>query len=339
MRVADYLEQARAAAARIKGPVTVMEVCGGHTNLILRYGLRSILPKNIRLISGPGCPVCVTPQRDIDCAVRLAQKGIPIATYGDMLRVPGTRGSLDDARAAGATVLEVYTATEVLDYRQKYPDMIFFGVGFETTAPMSAFLLEHRVPVFSAHRRIAPAIEHLAGSVDGFLNPGHVSSIIGTEQYTHIRAPQAIAGFTPPLLLRALAALLEMIADNRTGVVNTYPEAVKQEGNPAALKSLEKHFSLCDSYWRGLGLLPESGLQVRRPALDARKIHEHLLQGLPKLKVTGCRCEDVLKGARSPKDCRLFAKQCTPASPVGACMVSREGSCGIHYHYERDISG
>jgi hydrogenase expression/formation protein HypD len=320
--------------ARKLGHVTVMEVCGGHTNLIMKYGIRRLLPSNLRLISGPGCPVCVSSQSDIDCMIELANNGVPIATYGDMLRVPGSSGSLEQARASGAVVHEVYAATEVLGLREKHPDIVFFGVGFETTAPMTAFLLQNGVTVYSVHKLIPPALAVLAHSgISGFINPGHVSTVIGVAPYRGIRMPQVIAGFTPERLLRALSMLLELLLEGRKAVINGYPEAVREDGNRKAQRMLRKHFRVGDSEWRGLGILPQSGLEVTNVRLNAKKVYRDLLGHLPEPKDSECRCGDVLKGLIEPVECPLYRKSCSPESPQGACMVSEEGSCAIYYRH------
>jgi hydrogenase expression/formation protein HypD len=316
--------------------ITIMEICGGHTNVIMKYGIRSMLPKNLRLISGPGCPVCVSSQLDIDRMVALADAGIPIATYGDMLKVPGTDRSLDSARAKSGKVFEVYAATEVLALKEKFDDLVFFGVGFETTAPMSAFLLSKGVCVYSVHKTVPPALDALAKgdvAIDGFINPGHVSTIIGADGYGPLTIPQVIAGFTPERILRAIYLLMEMISRGNTGVLNGYPEAVSKEGNRKALGLLNEHFRVGDSEWRGLGIIPDSGLEIRDNSLNAKIVHDALLSRVPRPQKTACRCGDVLRGMVDPHECPLFGKTCSPCSPVGACMVSAEGSCAISYRY------
>lgn len=331
----ELLQGIRKTAALLNMKITLMEVCGGHTNTIMRYGMRDILPPNISLISGPGCPVCVTDQDDIDAIVELALKGIPVATYGDMLRVPGSKMSLEKAREQGANVNIVYSASEVVELKKTYSDIIFFGIGFETTAPMSAFLLERKIPVYSTHKLIVPAMEALLEgevNIDGFILPGHVSSIIGLKQYEKLNVSQAVCGFEPEHLLRGIYALLKLIAHNKKMVANTYPEGVSFKGNEKAQKLIEKHFKIADSSWRGLGLIPSSGLEVVNPSLDAKKIYSSILEKKIKNKENiKCRCGDVLKGIIGPENCPLFSVVCTPENPQGACMVSSEGSCQIHY--------
>lgn len=324
-------------AGEIKRKVRLMEVCGGHTNLVLKCGLRGVLPENIVLFSGPGCPVCVSSQHDLDCVIELAENGIPIATYGDMMRVPGTRKSLEEAKQRGAEVFEVYSADEVLGLRKTHPEIVFFGVGFETTAPMSAFLLEKGVCVYSSHKLVPPAMQAIAegrSRIDGFINPGHVSAIIGVEAYGGIRLPQAIAGFTPASVLRAIDSLLELVASGKSSVVNCYPEVVRTRGNPKARRMLAKRFRVVDSAWRGLGLIPGSGLEVMDTRLNAKHRHHAIIGKVRTVTNRLCRCGDVLCGNIIPTQCRLFGNACTPSSPVGACMVSAEGGCSIYYRYK-----
>jgi hydrogenase expression/formation protein HypD len=332
----DHIQAITATAEEIKKTVTLMEICGGHTNVIMKYGIRDILPKNIRLISGPGCPVCVSAQHDIDCMIALAQQGIPIATYGDMLKVPGSTSSLDETRACGGKIFEVYSTTEVEKLRKKNPNIVFFGVGFETTAPMTAYLLEQHVCVYSTHKLIPPALCLLAEGtmkIDGFIDPGHVSTIIGVTPYKNIKIPQVITGFSPEHILRSIRILLELIQENKPVVVNAYPEAVREDGNRFAQALLKQHFIVTDSEWRGLGMIPGSGLDVRNNEWNAKIKYQHIIKTIPAPKKTNCRCGDVLKGFIEPPDCPLYKKICTPDAPQGACMVSPEGSCAIYYHY------
>jgi len=315
--------------------VTIMEICGGHTNVIMRYGIRDVLPKNIKLISGPGCPVCVSSQFDIDCMLAIAQKGIPVATYGDMMNVPGSQETLDDMRAKGCKIYEIYSTTEVLKLKEKFPDIVFFGVGFETTAPMTAFLLENNVTVYSVHKLVPPAIRALLDDmkIDGFIDPGHVSTIIGVKAYRDIHVPQVISGFSAEMILRSIRILLEMIKDKKKTVINGYPEAVREDGNIKAQEALKKHFKVVSSEWRGLGKIPDSGLDVKDDRLNAKIKYKNIIDKVEIPKKTGCRCGDVLRGLIEPNECPLYRKPCTPDKPMGACMVSAEGSCSISYRY------
>jgi hydrogenase expression/formation protein HypD len=300
----------------------------------MRYGIREMLPDNVRLISGPGCPVCVTPRHDIDCMIALAEIGIPVATYGDMLRVPGSGSSLEKAKASGMKVFEVYSAEEVLVLRKSHPEIVFFGIGFETTAPMTAYLLGRDVCVYSVHRLIPPAMKALlAGEVriDGFIDPGHVATITGTVPFEEIGVAQAVAGFSPELVLRAVDELVRNIREGRPEVVNAYPEAVRPEGNPVARKLIDEVFEPSDSLWRGIGNIASSGLEVKDRSLDAKLKYKKIIGGVPAPAKTACRCADVLRGAIEPTGCTLYNVSCTPEDPKGACMVSSEGACAIYH--------
>jgi hydrogenase expression/formation protein HypD len=334
----EYVEKIRRIAADM-GEVRIMEVCGGHTNTIMRCGLREALPPNIRLISGPGCPVCVTSQRDIDGIIALALQGVKIATYGDMTHVPGTAMSLADARAAGADVKTIYSVDQIIAER----DRVFFGVGFETTTPMTAKLLSAGVTVFSAHKLIPPAMRALVSEmrIDGFIDPGHVSTIIGSAVWgtLDIPVPQVISGFTPEGLLRALCTLLTLIKKNEVKVVNEYPEVVFPQGNRRARELIQQTMEPCDSEWRGMGVIPRSGLEPRDPSLNARIVYRDILKNVESRENGACRCGEIVRGLIEPQECKLFGTVCTPERPQGACMVSEsEGACAIAYKYGRSLS-
>jgi hydrogenase expression/formation protein HypD len=331
-----HLDEIKVNSKKIGDTITLMEICGGHTNVIMKYGIRDILPKNIRLISGPGCPVCVSSQYDIDCMLELAKQGIQIATYGDMMKVPGSTFTLEDARAKGGQVFEIYSTTEVLKLKEKHPDIVFFGVGFETTAPMTAFLLKNDVVVYSVHKLVPPALNELiVGEVkiDGFIDPGHVSTIIGLKEYREIKIPQVVSGFKAEQILRAINILIKLIKDKKIIVINGYPEGVKEDGNITAQKLLNDNFIVADSLWRGLGEIPMSGLEVRNDRLNAKIKYKDIISKVPIPKKTGCRCGEILKGIIEPIECPLYQKVCTPENPQGACMVSAEGSCAISFRY------
>lgn len=334
--IRQHLEEIKVKAKTIGKDITIMEICGGHTNTIMRYGIRDIIPKNVKLISGPGCPVCVSSQYDIDCMIELAHNNIPIATYGDMLKVPGSYYSLEDAKAKYGNVFEVYSTTEVLTLKKSHPDIVFFGIGFETTAPMTAFLLKNGVCVYSVHKIVPPAIKILSKddiNIDGFIDPGHVSTIIGMDSYKNIKIPQVISGFAPEQILRSINLLLDLIKDNKNITLNGYGEVVKEQGNKTAQELLHKQFKVTDSIWRGLGILPLSGLEVRDDRLNAKIKYKEILSKVPEPKKTGCRCGDILKGKINPDECPLYKKTCAPENPIGACMVSEEGTCAIFYRY------
>lgn len=311
-------------AREIGREIKIMEVCGTHTSAIARYGIKSVLPKNIRLVSGPGCPVCVTSQHDIDCMIELALQGIHVSTYGDMMRVPGSKSSLDDVRMKGAKIDVVYSADEV-------KDGVFFGVGFETTAPMTAAALKRQVAVYSVHKLIPPAMKLLVSEkygIDGFINPGHVSVIIGSDVYKDIAAPQVVSGFEPENILESIYKLLLLIKERRNEVVNNY-SPVSNEGNELAKRLISEHFKLCDSEWRGLGKIPQSGLEVKDSKLNAKTIYSDVLKNVKAKENPACNCGDILRGILEPRECRAFGKGCIPERPLGPCMVSGEGACRI----------
>ncbi len=354
--IPPLLDAIRRDAARVPGagPVVLMEVCGTHTVAIRRTGLRSLLPERIRLVSGPGCPVCVTPQGYVDQCVDLArQPGVTVATFGDMVRVPGSASSLEREKARGGGVAVVYSVLEALDRARKRPEerIVWAAVGFETTAPGTAVALETaraegltNFLVLAGHKWMIPAMSALlAGGevrIDGFLCPGHVSVVIGSRAYEPLAErygrPCVVAGFTAEHVLAGVAKLLAQIAASEARVENAYPEAVRPEGNPAALERLETVFEPVAAEWRGLGTIEASGMGLRPEFAghDARAV-----QGLgpvstgPDVNEHGCRCGDVIRGAVLPEACPLFGKACTPAHPVGPCMVSREGACQAQYRF------
>ena len=318
--------------------ITIMEVCGGHTNTIMKYGIRDILPKNIQLISGPGCPVCVTDQQDIDCMIALAEAGIPVATYGDMMHVPGTQGSLEKIKSEGGDVKMILSALEMLKPENK--DRVFFGIGFETTTPPTAYLLEHGITVYSAHKVMIPPMKILIKetNIDGFIDPGHVSCITGAKIWEELKMPQVISGFQKNQLIRAIYKLLKLISEGRTSTINDYPEVVTYEGNQKAQALMSKHLKPCTVAWRGMGPIPNSGLEPRDEKLNARIKYADILKTVKQAPKTACRCGEILQGKCEPKDCPLFGTVCTPQKPIGACMVSAtEGACGIAYQYLKDV--
>ncbi len=340
-----------ALAARIARRVQLMEVCGTHTVSIFRSGIRSMLPANVRLLSGPGCPVCVTAQRHIDAAMELAeQPGVILATYGDMLRVPGRRGSLERCRAAGADVRVVNSAQRALELAQAHPQraIVFLGVGFETTAPATAAVVLaaeqsglENFSVLVSHKRVVPAMRALLDgddvALDGFLCPGHVSVIIGADAYRGIvsdyAAPCVVCGFEPPQILAGLVHLLRQVADATARLENVYGAVVRPAGNPAALALLEQVFLPAPTPWRELGVIPDSGLElrprfhrfdaIRRFGLSLGDDHDN----------PACRCGQVIQGKLDPPDCALYGTACTPLRPIGPCMVSSEGTCAAWYRY------
>lgn len=328
------------------GKVKIMHVCGTHEDTITRFGIRSLLPENVEVISGPGCPVCVTTNREIDEAISLAQKGITVTTFGDMLRVPGSRSSLADSKADGNDVRIVYSVTDAVEIAHKNPEkeVAHIAIGFETTIPSNAVALQDAPENFSilcCHRLIPPAMELLLEShevrIDGFIDPGHVSAIIGVKPYRPLaekyRIPHVIVGFEPLDVLFSIIMLLEMIKNHECEVRNEYSRVVKEEGNQKALSIMDAVFEPCDVDWRGFPVIPRSGLMLRERFAehDARERFE--LRVEPTEDLRGCRCSDVLKGLIYPRECPLFGKACTPKKPVGPCMVSAEGACSIMYRH------
>lgn len=336
----SLIKKINSVAAQIGRDVNLMEVCGTHTQAVSRNGIRRLMPKNVKLLTGPGCPVCVTAQEDIDAAVHLAKAGVPIATYGDMLRVPGFWGSLEQARSQGAKVFSVYSVEEALEIKKDNPDLVFFGLGFDTTTPMTALALEKGLTVYSTHKLFLPAMDALLAmgeiKIDGFISPGHVSTIVGTEVYEHMKVAQVITGFLAEDVLVGIYMLLCQIRDNRKDVENEYVRLVQKNGNQVAQKAIKDAFKISDGNWRGFGIIPKSGLEVRDPKLDAKIKYKKILSEIDfskSKKPTGCKCGEVIRGLMTPRQCPIFGKACTPEKPYGPCMVSDEGACNAEYRY------
>ena len=339
---------------RLKKDVFFMEVCGTHTMSIYRNGINKILDSNLKLLSGPGCPVCVTTDDYIDTAIEYAKlKDVIIATFGDMVRVPGSVSTLEGQNACGSKVEVVYSPQDALVIAQKNADkkIIFLAVGFETTAPtVAATIREAKARavgnffVFCAHKLVPPAMKTLLdndnSAIDGFICPGHVSAIIGSTPYNFIakdyRIPCVIAGFEPLDILEAVYMLLGQLHNGEALVQIQYKRAVKEEGNRKAQDLMYDVFKTTDAPWRGLGSIKDSGLKLKDKycGYDAEKVFGKV--SLPKKKETdNCLCANVLKGISVPGDCKLFAGICTPANPKGPCMVSSEGTCAAYYKYNR----
>lgn len=343
-QIKKILEEIRKTAIELNKEVTLMEVCGTHTQTVSRYGLRELMPENIKLTTGPGCPVCVTDQKDIDLVVNLATSKIPVATYGDLLRVPGYHGSLEEARRNGAQVFDVYSVDEALELKKKYKNLVFFGLGFETTTPATAYAIKKGLTVYSTHKLFLPAMEALLEmgeiKIDGFINPGHVSTIIGTEPYKRMKVPQVITGFTGEDVLVAIYMLLRQIKEGRAEVENEYLRAVRKEGNPKAYNIIFEVFGKDIGTWRGFGDIPDSGLEIleKYKEFDAKIKYRDILSkvDLSKSKEpTACRCGEIIRGLASPRECPMFGKICTPDKPHGPCMVSVEGACNVEYKYKK----
>lgn len=336
---------------KIGRPVNLMEVCGTHTVAIFKHGIRSILPEGLKLLSGPGCPVCVTSVRDVDRAIAIAKHPeVIFMTFGDMIRVPGSRQSLAEAKAEGADIRIVYSPRDCLATAADNVDrtVIFFSAGFETTAPSAAatiFEAEQRAinnfRVLSVNKLVPPALEVLLQSddvrIDGFLMPGHVSTIIGSRVYNPIPEkygrPCVVTGFGAGDILGGILMLLRQIAEGKASVETQYRSVVTDDGNKKALDFIREYFEPCDSYWRGIGLLPGSGLKLRDKwrHRDAETLYNLNIPDAPEPK--GCLCGLVLRGVKLPSECPMFGKACTPERPIGACMVSTEGSCAAYYRY------
>lgn len=328
-------------------PLKVMEVCGTHTVAIRRAGIQQLLPPQIRLVSGPGCPVCVTPDSFIDRAIFLARQGYLIVTFGDMLTVPGRESSLAQERTAGADIRVVYSPLEALEIaRDSNRQVVFLAVGFETTAPVIALtLLQARKKklanffILPGNKLIPPAMTALLTErtiIDGFLLPGHVSTVLGKDGYAFLKPwaiPGVISGFTPAEIISSLLRLLELIVHGRGTVENNYRRVVRDQGNPRSRAAIAKVFTVADSDWRGLGNIPASGLELRSE-FARFDIGQRVAWPKEKQRPAGhCRCGDVLRGTIDPPQCPQFGRGCKPGHPKGPCMVSSEGSCAAWYTY------
>lgn len=356
-QVEIYTKIAKEIQQLAKGlpPLTVMEVCGTHTVAIARYGLKKLLPQQIRLVSGPGCPVCVTPTNELDAVINLVNDyPVTLVTFGDMLRVPGSFSNLEEAKAKGASVKVVYSPEQALLLAQNTKkDVVFLAIGFETTAPLVAQLIKKaftlklkNFSLFLSHRLIPPALDGLLSlkttKVDGLILPGHVSTVIGLKAYRQLqrkyKLPMVVAGFTPEQILLALKEIVLQKVKGQVKLDSVYKSTVTEEGNKEAQASMANYFQVKDALWRGIGVIPNSGLELQPQwryfaAQERYQLHFTLEQ-----KTAGCLCAQILIGAKTPKDCRLFARACTPESPKGPCMVSSEGSCQAEYIYGQESS-
>lgn len=346
------LEKRIKELAKNMGQITIMEVCGTHTASIHKYGIKELLPDNIRLVSGPGCPVCVTAQQDIAAVISIAQKEDVIFTcFGDVLRVPCGDKSLYSLYETGKDIRIVTSPLDALCIAKENPgkQIVYFGIGFETTAPLTAALIEaadecrvQNLSVYSAHKTMPQALKQLlknGSSINALICPGHVATIIGANAFSFVpeelSMPAAVAGFGAYDIMAALFSIMLMLHKNRNSYVNAYPQAVKENGNPEALSLLYKVFEPCDALWRGLGEIKGSGLGIREDFknFDASKRFDLSIDEIKEAK--GCICGSILCGESIPTDCVNFGRACTPKSPLGACMVSSEGSCATYFRYNR----
>ncbi len=345
------LDELHSLCEKLNQPLKLMEVCGTHTVEIFRHGIRDFIPKNITLLSGPGCPVCVTSVRDVDAAISLAKKpGIILVTFGDMMRVPGGKQSLIEARSEDADVRVMYSPMDALKLAQadQARQVVFFATGFETTSPLIAATVFEAAQrhvgnfsIYSSHKLVPPALKALLDSpdlkIDGFILPGHVSTIIGRRPYEFVasryKKPSVITGFDAREIIEGILMIVRQLAQGRAAVEIQYRNVVKENGNPKAVALLDEVFEAADAYWRGIGVIPLSGLKLRRKyaEFDAASRFRINISDVPEPEL--CACGDILRGVKIPTECPLFGAGCTPESPVGPCMVSTEGSCAAYYKF------
>ena len=357
--IKPLLEQINKLAQKIKRKVNLMEVCGTHTQVIAEYGLKKILPSNVNLITGPGCPVCVTHQNDIDNIVELALQGVPIASYGDIMRVPGNKMSLDDARAKGAKIHTVYSVQESLDILKKEPELVFFAFGFETTIPMTVYAVQHGLSIYSVHKLFLPILQLLVEmkdiNIDGFIGPGHVSVITGVNSYKIFKNINlVITGFELIDVLVGIKMLLKQIVEKRKDIENQYTRAVTPTGNKEAFNAIFEVFEPSIGNWRGFGEVENTGLELKKEFehLNAKIKYKDILnnhvssqgglkqgghskESVINKKLLLCKCGEIVKGIISPHQCPLFGTDCNPSQPCGACMVSSEGACNVAFKYKK----
>jgi hydrogenase expression/formation protein HypD len=335
-------------------PIKIMEICGGHTHAIFKSGLESLLPEEIELVHGPGCPVCIMPRGKLDEAIAIAQNpDVILTTFGDAMRVPGSKQNLLQAKALGSDIRLVYSPLDSLKIAQANPDkaIVFFGIGFETTAPSTALTVLQaekegikNFSLFCNHVRVVPAMEALLENpdlqLDGFVGPGHVSMVIGTEPYEIIakkyHKPLVVAGFEPLDVLQALWMVLQQLAEERCEIENQYTRLVQNSGNAIALQAMNQVFEVREQFeWRGLGDIPQSGLKMRPEYADFDAEVKFPVSYQAVADHKACQCGEILKGVLKPWQCKVFGTACTPENPIGACMVSSEGACAAYYKYGR----
>lgn len=344
----------RALPASSAQPIKIMEICGGHTHAIFKYGLETLLPDVIELVHGPGCPVCIMPKGRLDDAIAIAlQPNLIFATFGDVLRVPGSKQSLLQAKAAGARIQIVYSPLDALQIARDNPDqdVVFFGIGFETTAPSTALTVLQaeaeglkNFSLFCNHVLVVPAMEALLANpdlqLDGFVGPGHVSTVIGSHPYQVIAAryhkPLVVSGFEPLDILQSIWMLLQQLVEGRCEVENQYTRLVQPGGNSVALAAIQQVFEVRDQFeWRGLGNIPRSGLKMRPEYAGFDAEVKFTVPGRSVADHKACQCGEILKGVLKPWQCKVFGTACTPEHPIGSCMVSSEGACAAYYKYGR----
>ncbi len=354
-RRGDIARQLAQEIARLTdAPLKIMEVCGGHTHSIFKYGIEDLLPPNIDMIHGPGCPVCVIPLGRVDDAISLAnQSNVIFTTFGDAMRVPGSSMSLLEAKAVGADVRMVYSPLDALKIARKNPgrQIVFLALGFETTAPSTAMtVLEadkegiENFSIFCNHIMIVPALKALLESpelkLDGFIGPGHVSTVIGTRPYEFVardyRKPMVVAGFEPLDILQAIYKVVKQCVEGRAEIENQYRRVVTRDGNSRSLEVLGEVFELRDYFeWRGLGSIPRSGMKLKSKYAGFDAERRFSVAGLRIADPKACQCGEILKGVKKPWECKVFGTACTPETPIGSCMVSSEGACAAYYNFGR----
>jgi hydrogenase expression/formation protein HypD len=339
-------------SAKLQNKINIMEVCGSHTMAIARFGIRQLLPDNIELVSGPGCPVCVTDSGYIDAAILLAERGVIITTFGDMINVPGSETTLAKCRSKGCRIEVCYSPLNAVDIAHNNPDkeVVFLAIGFETTIAPVAAVIEYSIKngvknlsMLTAFKLVPPALGALVSdkelAIDGFLCPAHVSAIIGADAYLDFvnkhKIPCVIASFEPLDILLGIDGILNQIINGEAKVENQYERVVRNEGNTKALEIINHYLEPADAVWRGIGVIPKSGLKLKREFLPMDAENRFNIRIPAGKSNPACRCGDVLKGKIKPDKCALFGKACNPANPIGPCMVSSEGSCSAWFKYDR----
>lgn len=341
-------------AKNLKKPIKIMEVCGGHTHTIMKYGIPQILPKNVEFVHGPGCPVCIMPKERIDAAYELAiQKDVILVTLGDMIKVPGTKGNLQDARSKGADVRFVYSPMDCLKIAQENTNkkVIFFAIGFETTTPMTSALINtviknniNNLLFHINHATVPEAMEIVLNDekskIDAFIGPSHVSVITGAKIYEkfpkEFNTPVVVGGFEPVDVMQSISMIIKQLVENRSDLEIQYKRSTNYDGNIVAQKLMEKFFKKSPFKWRGIGSIENSGLELKEEfnKYNAKIFYKDILSNIPESPDNRlCKCADILKGIAKPTDCKVFGKACKPNHPIGACMVSSEGACAAYYKY------